>query len=386
MEGRKVTEAVPPTRGIGSPQPCDPGTSVLAALGDRNLVFSEDRQAIYELHDLAAFVWRCLDEGLSPDQIVHNLVDTGVARDEARRSVTATLEELSVLRSTTAASPPSAPPATTERLARLTLAIAGMIVQLHVSKTLLADVQAVFGHLVTDAHETDVQLCVRVIGSTVHFLPPGRAESSCELSHFVPLLKAQLIDSVLRCAQYEVALHAAAVARKDDALLLVGSPGAGKTTLGIALARAGFEPISDDVLLLDQDGRVTGLPFPFTAKATSWSLISSQWPDLTFEPSYCRPDGQTVSYINQIPLALSQPRHIEFVILLDRQDRGPSCVHDLDLTHALKALIEEGATRDERLSAVGFKSLVDALRKARCCRLTYSDLSGAVDAVRRLYP
>ena len=315
---------------------------------------------------------------------MEDLVRTGVDLPQAREAVDSALLLLSDLHRAAASSEAAPVPMAGEGLAQLTLLIAGVAVQLRLSKSLVGDIQEAFGHLIADVQRTDAQLCVRLDGSRVEFLAPGQPEWSGEALHFVSLLKAELIDIVLRCARYEVALHAAAVTDIDGTLLLVGSPGAGKTTLSVALAGAGFEVISDDVVLVGEGGRATGLPFALTAKATAWPFISGQWPNLTFEPSYLRPDGQTVAYLNEIPLAQPKSRRIKFIILLDRQEIAPARVHEIDPVDALTALIAEGATRDERMSAIGFKSLIDVLQQARCFRLTYSDLSAAVAAVRSL--
>ena len=57
-------------------------------------------------------------------------------------------------------------------------------------------------------------------------------------------------------------IHAAAVQRDGRALLLAGKSGAGKSTLVYALARAGFEIVSDDVVFAQQHPhlRLWGLP------------------------------------------------------------------------------------------------------------------------------
>ena len=50
-------------------------------------------------------------------------------------------------------------------------------------------------------------------------------------------------------------LHASAVAVDGQAIALVGSPGAGKSTIAAALAQCGFSVIADDVVALVSDGK-----------------------------------------------------------------------------------------------------------------------------------
>lgn len=359
------------------------GGWTLAFAGGRNLLFSEAGQAIHELSDLAAYVWRSVEQGLSATEMTAELIATGLAADRAQAAIAAALEDFRALRAIDTI-PPVASAPRPERSARLTIILAGVTVQLHLSRSLVGDVEAMFGGLITDAPEADVILCASLAGDCVDVFSPGQPDWSCERAQFIPLLKAQLIECVLACGRYEVALHAAALVRGANAVLLVGSIGAGKTTLAIALQRAGYEVVADDVVLLDHEGLITGLAFPFAAKASSWSLLSQYWPGIVDGPSYRRPDGQTLCFVPFAALDDPRPRRIGVVVLLDRQEGARASVAELDPTAALGALIAEGATRDERLTASGFTALVATLRAARCCRLTYSDLIEAADAVRRL--
>ena len=362
-----------------------PSAPALAVVDGRTLVFSEAAQAVYEINDLAAYVWRSLDGGLSVADLVGELVGTGLDPTEAERTVRLTLEQVRPLRTTGSASSPAPVPQPVERLTRPGICIAGVSVHLHLPAPLAAEVETAFGPLVAELPERHMQLSARIAGSRVSVSSPGQPDWSCERPQFVPLLKAQLIDTVLRCARYEVALHAAALARGDDAVLLLGSPGAGKTTLAIALANAGFELLADDVVLLHDDGRVTGVRFPFTAKASSWPLLAQHWPGITDRPSHRRPDGQTLCYIPHGETADPRPRRITSVILLDRRDEAAAAMEERDLVSALRALVAEGATRDERLTSSGFAALVEGLRDARCGQLTYSDLLQAAEAVARFH-
>jgi hypothetical protein len=79
------------------------------------------------------------------------------------------------------------------------------------------------------------------------------------LSH--PVLTLPLLESLKRRGLYS--LHAAGLGRAGRALLVAGSSGAGKTTLTIALARAGFDFLSDDMLFLStRTGGVRVHAFP----------------------------------------------------------------------------------------------------------------------------
>jgi hypothetical protein len=376
--------AAPPGSGfseVGSNGPRPHEALVFATLGDRNLVFSEARQAVYELSETAAHLWRSLDDGRSGSDLLRELIEGGIDGDQAASAVEAASQDLANLRGEPAAAVADPLARRIERLVPLTISIASAAVQLHLSEALVSDVVDVFGHLVAEVPETDHLLCAEASGGTVRIFTPGQPDWSCERSQFIPLLKAQLIDAVLRSAAYEVALHAAALARNDTAVLLVGSPGAGKTTLAIALTRAGFDLLADDVALLDERGLVRGVPLPFTAKASSWPLLSHHWPGITDQRSHCRPDGKVVCYIPH-PLASDRsPRPINAVILLNREEKAAASVEERDLFFALSILVAEGATRDERLSPAGFTALVEGLRKARCYRLTYSGLPGAAAAV-----
>ena len=358
-----------------------PGALLLESIGDRHLAFSEAHQAIYELNEAAAHVWRSLDGGMSVVDITRELVEAGADPDQAERAVATSFERLRTLLAEAAPAPPRTAPPLIEPLTRVTILIAGVAVQLHLSQALVADVEAVFGALIGESRKTDLLLCARVVENTVGVYSPGKPDWSCERPEFIPLLKAQIIDAVLARARYEVALHAAALVRGEEAVLLVGAPGAGKTTLAIALAKAGLKVIADDVVLLDEAGLVTGVSLPFTAKASSWALLSQHWCGIANRPSHRRPDGQTLCYIPPDSLADPRPRRIGSVILLDRRNDARACVEEIDPACALTAFIADGATRDERLGASGFTALIHGLRDARCYRLTYSELTEAAAAV-----
>jgi hypothetical protein len=263
------------------------------------------------------------------------------------------------------------------------LELAQVAVQLDLTASLAELVEAELGYLKTAAANVQARIIARERDELIEISSDGRSWS-CSRDEFIPLLKGELLDEVLRSATYEVALHAAALSSNDRLLLLCGSPGAGKTTLAIALTKSGFGLAADDVVLLDSDGRAIGVPFPLAAKSTSWPLVDAFYPHRKHR-AHLRPDGQIVSYFLPESFSISdRPRSIGFVLFLNRQPGALARLTDVDAVDALAGLIAEGASRNEQLSTAGFEALVKALNEARCCTLAYDDLHDAVRVVQAL--
>jgi hypothetical protein len=357
---------------------------VLAVLDSRNLLFSADAQAVYELDDFSAHLWRSFSSGLSDEAIAREIGDSAGTVETVHRMIAASAEQL--LESLT--SMPNGKAAESKGVAdpltHLTLGLAGVSVRLNLCQSLLPAVEAAFGSLKCNSNDPSISITARAAGGLVQMHVDGRPVSSCDRSEFVPLVKAVLIDSVLKWASYEVALHAAVLECGAGTVLLVGSPGAGKTTLATALVRRGFRIAADDVALLDENGRLAGLLLPFTVKEGAWPMLSPDWPALATEPIYRRPDGIRVRYLQNFEFAGRRPQRMKFVVLLDRRAGVRTSVRGIGRVTALQALIAEGDARDERLRPAGFRSLVSALNDASCFRLTYSDLAEAARAVTSL--
>jgi hypothetical protein len=75
-----------------------------------------------------------------------------------------------------------------------------------------------------------------------------------------PMFSLPLMESMKRRGKF--AVHAAAVAAGDTAVLAAGQSGAGKSTLALALARGGFDLLGDDLVFLTAcDSGLAVLPF-----------------------------------------------------------------------------------------------------------------------------
>lgn len=77
-------------------------------------------------------------------------------------------------------------------------------------------------------------------------------------------------------ARVGAVLHAAAVARGGRALVIAGDTGAGKSTLALTLARAGWAHLADDLAVLDRAGRLRAAPLRISLRAGSWALAAPE--------------------------------------------------------------------------------------------------------------
>lgn len=82
-----------------------------------------------------------------------------------------------------------------------------------------------------------------------------------DTGRFHDVILVSLAPLLRRYGSYLV--HAAAVSNEQRALLLVGPSGSGKTTTALALQRAGWQLLSNDVVLLQrQRAQIAALPVP----------------------------------------------------------------------------------------------------------------------------
>jgi coenzyme PQQ synthesis protein D (PqqD) len=98
----------------------------------------------------------------------------------------------------------------------------------------------------------------------------GRSESSV-----ATIFLERVLDHLIRTCTSGILLHAAAVARDGQALILAGKTGAGKTTLATWLVCRSFDYLTDELLCLDtQAMSVNGFARPLHLKKPARALFA----------------------------------------------------------------------------------------------------------------
>jgi hypothetical protein len=241
-----------------------------------------------------------------------------------------------------------------------------------------------FGHLVGPSGPPDAIIRLQDSNGRIALHRPGHSVSYYAEDEFVPAVKAMLTEILLSRTEREIALHAACLVRRKRACLLLGQPGAGKTSLTVALTEAGFEYGSDDIVLLGVNGCARGVPFAPAAKSGIWPVLKSIRPDLAGTPIHRRSDHRRVRYLAPLRPCTSEAHTVSSLLFLRRnRDETPHLV-PVDGVTALTDLIRNAYTASGQLSGQGARGLAHLVSGANAFEFRYSELHHAVEFLRTL--
>lgn len=348
---------------------------------DRAALFCARRQQLYALNDTALRIWEGLAAGETLAQTSGRLEALGLGPADARAYVQSAADDWAReghLAQAVALARRAEPPTRIRHLA-----IDGFQVSLRLHGDIaVADLDAAFGHLATDTPGIELDL-VELNGRHVLFTD-GASRGEVEADGVVPAIKALVTELYAGAVADGFLTHGALLRSKDQTLFLTGEPGAGKTTLTLALAAAGFAYGGDDIVRIGADGLAVAAPFAAAAKSGAWELLAGRLPGLAEAPAHRRADGQAVRYLVPPSLSALTPAPLDVILLLQREPNATPAfapVHPLD---ALVVLLDSAFCRKGAAEGATLAALTARLENTACFRFTYSDLDEAVAAVEGL--
>jgi hypothetical protein len=143
-------------------------------------------------------------------------------------------------------------------------------------------------------------------------------------------LEWHTVTAALEATEAYVPVHGAALARGSACVLLLAESGAGKTTLTLGLMRRGWQPLADDIVLIDPETlALETLPRCFHVDDRTRELVMDdaliEWPGSV--SGYARPrhwaEGQQFRYT---------------ILLVERCPTCPSRLRGLTLADAAAAI------------------------------------------------
>ena len=189
-------------------------------------------------------------------------------------------------------------------------------------------------------------------------------------------------DAIVAAAAVEVGhipFHGAAIAHRDQVIVLTGQSGAGKSTLAAAATLAGWGYVADEVAAVDPENRAVsayhrpiglrregavalGLPFP-PGRTVPGDAVD--WP----VPSDSHSDGGTL--------------HTLVVARWDRDDDAVDTVTMLDPAQAMVELLQHLVVDDADIEAC-FHGIQRLVRCVPVARLVYTSPAAGVAALDAL--
>lgn len=352
------------------------------SLGGRSLIYAEDQQQVLELNETADRIWRALARTGSISAAAQALGALGLSTEQAVQLVRDAAVEWTV----GGYLAPQALGALLENggSAHRTLVLDELVVEFHLRGVDGQDLDPVFGHLYGMRAGPRRRLTIIAHAGRLLFYVERRLVLVGGGDGLVAHVKAILTDLYVDAVETGFLAHGALLLKGERRLLLSGAPGAGKTTLALALAAAGWQYGGDDIVHISPDGAAKGVPFAAAVKDGSVSLLSEIWPDLQRLPASVRSDGQRARYLRPANRAAAPPGPLNVVVTLARRPGAPAELCPISAFDALSAIVQSAYARRWRMTGDAFCALAASLDQAVCARLDYSDLEPAVQAIESL--
>jgi len=351
------------------------------AFGDRTALFHQGLQQLVELNDTASLIWRGLAAGERPSAVSASLALRGARQDHAAQFVEEALETWlrgGWLVPDALAGGLKAP---AKSVLNLSILDVGFAVLIHGGPTPDGVVE-LLTPLKGDApqkHRFDIVSS----GDGYFLLVDDHSRGWFGQNELAPALKAALTEGLTQSIAEGFLAHGALLEASGRRLFLSGAPGAGKSTLALALVGAGFRCLSDDIVHVDPHGRMKGAPFALTLKRGSWSLAPDFSGMIDALPIHRRADGRDVRYAGaQVTKGAAGP--LSAFITLERKEGAGTALEPMSRLDALRSLLEGSLAPSRRISAAEVKALCETFAEADCYGLSYSNLQDAVTAISGL--
>ena len=287
----------------------------LHLVGEEGLLLDPAHQRLYALNAGAALIWSLLKDGKSPAEVSRSLNEQfAVPADAAASYVADVLRQYeSLLHDDEKPSnpPPDVParidgrrwPSRSGTRVVETYSLLDSAFRLHYDSARLAEeIHPLLQHRALPAgaepmNFIDVAIAPEHGGVTV-IADEEVIGSSRTIEAAAVAVRACLTQLAVARSGGLCVVHAGALCRNGDALLLPGDAGHGKSTLSAGLAARGFDMLCDDTTLLaGEPPLVRSIPTGLCIKRGAYAVLQPHYPRLPSLPEWRRPDDRQARYL-----------------------------------------------------------------------------------------
>lgn len=195
------------------------------------------------------------------------------------------------------------------------------------------------------------------------------------------LLLQEFVRSV-RNSDWIAILHAAACGLKNRCILFPAASQSGKTTLSVALMRAGLDFYTDDSAPIERGAfTVSAMPFSLMVRQGSWPAVTDYFPGFRNLPVYSR-YGQDVKFFSPPVRHRCETPDVASIVFSRWQPDAATSLTPLDSFEGLLRLKDSGFWIAHDRASI--QSFLDWLQRLPIYELIYSDVVEAVVIAQRL--
>lgn len=205
-----------------------------------------------------------------------------------------------------------------------------------------------------------------------------------------PMIHANLHLLAYERCDHLIGMHAAAVVKKKNCILLPASCGSGKSTLTAALVGSGFQYCSDDmVFLTPKPVMMRPAPLAMGIKSGSWELVEKYHPQLSLLSSHERADGKVIRYLSPPAHAglktQTGPLKVTHILFPGYREGEKAALSFLTPAQGLCRIAQAGYDVKDGMSEACLEQLVAWIADIPCYEFRYGDLGEAVDFLQAFF-